>query len=238
MVTRNFLLASVTACAAAFGGCSRIASIAGPSTGGSLDVRSQTSQAFLTLPVTHAAYILPPGEGAGGTEPQSADVYLTDLPLERLRDSSDTLAGLSGSITHVHVFLIPSAGDTPIDPTACNISMRSVVLVSSNANESGAASGSEASVDNRVGVYAGGGFLLPSRAPGASTFSGSLLDASARLVNRSVGFADPLSPARVSGSFAAPQDPETATLLAARMRSLAARANLEPATVTTMDAAR
>lgn len=228
----------LAACAAALAGCSRIASIAGPSTGGSLDVRSQNTQAFLTLPVTHAAYILPPGEGAGGTEPQSVDVYLTDLPLERLRDSSDNLAGLSGSITHVHVFLIPSAGDTPIDPTACNISMRSVVLASNGPGESGAASASDAPGDTRLGVYAGGGFLLPSRAPGASTFSGSLLDASARLVQRSNGFADPLSPARVTGSFAAPQDPETATVLAARLRSLAARANLEPATATTMDTGR
>jgi hypothetical protein len=72
----------------------------------------------------------------------TADLYLTDLPMERLSAEDDTLAGLSGTIVHVSIFLVPTAGRTPIDVTAVNASIRQVVIA-----------------DGVVGVYSGGGFV-------------------------------------------------------------------------------
>ncbi|MFY7896021.1 MAG: hypothetical protein ACOVP8_07300, partial [Phycisphaerales bacterium] len=53
-----------------------------------------------------------------------ADIYLTDLPVGEL--AGKDLSQLSGTIIHVHVFTIPSAGDTPIATTATTSTVRVV----------------------------------------------------------------------------------------------------------------
>jgi hypothetical protein len=61
-----------------------------------------------------------------------------------------------------------------------------------------------------VGVYGGAGFALPKGDPGDDTLKVSLRDATVRLLEATDGFADPLSPARVTGAFSAEHDPKLA----------------------------
>lgn len=147
----------------------------------------------------------------------TADVYLSDLPLEvlmnpaltsRVKGSSPAIGAgnegeslgqlgtLSGTIIHLHVFLVPRAGKTPIDATACNVTIRQVVLAG-----------------DAAGMYAGGGFV-DVRALGGITLSGDIFGGTLRLAEASSTFADPLGPARITGAFTAQLD-EQASLAAA-----------------------
>jgi hypothetical protein len=136
-------------------------------------------------------------------DPNEADLFLTDLPPERLADPNDTLADAAGSLLHVHLFVIPAAGSTPMDPTACNVALRYVVL-------SGGA----------VGVYSGGGFLYPSGKTASANFGGSLAGGSLRLTRATPDFLDVLGPALLEGSLSAARDPRAAAALRARLESL------------------
>lgn len=209
---------------AAPGGCSRVASMVGPTTGGTLSVQSTLTGRGLSAPVVAAAYVpVPPPPGV--PDPDTADIYLSDLPQARLTDLNDDLSGLTGSITHIHLFLTPDAGRTPIDRTACNVAIRTIVLAC-------AAQTDDAAGRSVVGLYTGGGFVLPSRDPGDSTYAGRVLDLSLRLAAADPGFADPLSPASMTGSFSAPLDAAAGPLLAARFERLAQRAQANPVTTT------
>ncbi len=139
----------------------------------------------------------------------AAEIYLTDLPVARLSEPSDNLAGLSGSLVQVRMFLVPRAGSTPIQNTACNITMRHIVLSAAGAEEL-----------PLIGVYGGGGFLLPEGKPGDKSISGSLSEVTLRLLSASGGFADLLGPAAASGRFSAKQDAKLARVLAARAQRL------------------
>jgi hypothetical protein len=129
----------------------------------------------------------------------SAEIYLTDLPLQRLTDLDDTLGDVSGTIIHIVIFLQPRAGRTPIDNTACNASIRQIIL-----------SGPER------GVFGGGGFVVPSGL-GEATMSASVSGATLRLTGKTAGFVDALGPSRVAGSFTAVNDQEQTRLLAQRL---------------------
>lgn len=145
------------------------------------------------------------------TDNNTADIYFSDIPTERLLDSDDTLADAVGSIVHIHMFLTPVAGSTPIDATACNTTVRQIVLA-----------GPLGSARNRpaLGVYSGGGFLLPDDVPGARSFSGSLFDATLKLTHASPGFVDRLGASRMHGDFEARRADDLARALAARFSSL------------------
>jgi hypothetical protein len=138
------------------------------------------------------------------SDQNTVDVLLTDLPVERLLNPADPMADVSGSIVHVHLFLMPKAGRTPIDDTACNSTVRHMIVA-----------------QGALGLYGGGGFLFPNSDADGATFSATLEDASLRLIRRGPGFADRLGgPARASGAFTAQRDDALAKALQGRFGRL------------------
>ena len=184
----SLFLATLTSC---LGGCSPFTGIKLSSDtregGGSLELRPRTS-----------AYL--------SGDRNTADVYLTDLPAEALDPDAD-LKDVSGQIIHIHLFLTPKAGSTPIDSTACSASVRHVVIAG-----------------GRIGVYGGGGFLSPNTSPGDRVLTGHLADATLRLVSASPEFGDRLGPSKLDCAFRAPLDPRLANVLAARLDTILAKA--------------
>lgn len=100
---------------------------------------------------------------------------------------------MTGNILHIHMFLYPKAGRTPIDFTASNATITHVVLA-----------------DGAYGVYSGGGFLLPSGKTAGKAIKGRLEEATLRPVSATSGFADLLGWNHLSGSIAAGRDEERA----------------------------
>ncbi len=139
-----------------------------------------------------------------------ADVYLTDVSVSRLADPNDTLADVSGTLVHIHLFLVPLAGETPIASTACNAAVRQVVFAGAP-NDTRAA----------IGVYTGGGFISPfGDGPGGQTLGGVISDASLRLAHSSPGFADRLKSAQLTGTFSTRLDDEAGRAIADRLAQL------------------
>ncbi len=164
--------------------------------GGTLVATSATGDAMFTPGLGTAVY--------KRIDESAADVYLTDLPMERLADSRDALADVSGTIVHVHLFLVPTAGSTPVDSTACNAAAR--MMVFSN---------------GAVGIYSGGGFLFPTTVPGDGDYSGTIRNASLRLVHATTDFADKLGPTVLKGGVQAKRDEAAAAVIAGRLASVA-----------------
>jgi len=133
-----------------------------------------------------------------------ADLYLTDLPEELLRNGGD-LSTYKGIIIHVHSFLRPRAGKTPIDPDATTAVTRVFVLTG----------------DGNAGLYAGGGLFLTSDDPKAATFEGSLRGATLYLSRATAGFDDLLGPSRLAGLIAGKRDEVLAAQLATITQTLA-----------------
>jgi hypothetical protein len=79
-----------------------------------------------------------------------------------------------------------------------------------------------------VGIYGGGGFLLPDDTPGARLFSGDLFDATLKLTHATPGFVDKLGAARMSGEFEARRDDRLATGLGQRLDALMGAAEARP----------
>lgn len=132
----------------------------------------------------------------------TADFFLTDLPEEMWTPDAD-FRGVSASIVHVHSFLEPRAGRTPIAEGASNVTVRVLVLSR-----------------GRLGLYGGGGFLWRDGQPGDPTAGGELRGASMKLVRSTQGFQDLLGPCVLSGTFAARKDAEKAAKLEAIFQSL------------------
>lgn len=127
------------------------------------------------------------------TDQNTADVFLSDFAPEVIVDRLEGAPGAPGTVLHVHVFLAPKAGKTPIDFTASNSAITYVVF----AGES-------------MGVYGGGGFVLPSSRLGDAELAARMRRATLRLVEHGAGFADLLGNAEVSGDIAARRDDELA----------------------------
>lgn len=117
----------------------------------------------------------------------TADFYLSDLPAELLSDQA-RLATQSGSIIHIHLFITPKAGQTPLDPNACSVAIRQIVLSAGS-----------------VGVYAGGGFLNVAEV-GNPSIHGNIREATLRLAAASPTFDDRLGPCEMAVSFTARRD--------------------------------
>lgn len=130
----------------------------------------------------------------------TVDFYLSDLPAQAFADDAD-LSQFSGSLVHVHMFLAPRAGSTPIAFTASTATVRQVIFSA-----------------GQVGMYSGGGFLLPSGKAGDDVFGGTLRDASLRLTARSPGFVDRLGPADFASSLRVPRDVARARRMAMLMQ--------------------
>jgi hypothetical protein len=174
--------------------------------GGVLTVSAADGSKTFAPGLTTGAYI--------AADSDTADVYLSDLPPERFTNRADTLAGATGNIVHIHIFLVPDAGSTPIDDTACNFTVRHLVLSGGTP---------QAPV---LGLYAGGGFLIPSGTFGAiesfgsGRISGTVSAASQRLSRSTAGFIDLLGTARLSGSFNAQDDESLAKALSGKFEAL------------------
>ncbi len=111
---------------------------------------------------------------------------LTDTTLEALLDGTMQRA----QIVHIELLWLPRAGRTPMSADATNVSIRYIVIA-----------------DGEVGVYGGAGFAMPKGTIGSRRMSIDLRDASLKLLDRTDGFVDLLTPARVSGTVTAEYDP-------------------------------
>lgn len=131
----------------------------------------------------------------------TADIFLSDVAeteiVDRMRQGAE---GPPATITHVRLFLAPKAGKTPIDFTASNTTITHVVLSGQS-----------------MGVYGGGGFLLPEDTVGAELFSGRIRDASLRMLRCDDGFADMLGLAEMSGRVSARRDDTLADTISSRL---------------------
>jgi hypothetical protein len=117
---------------------------------------------------------------------------LTDLSDEELLDGSIR----NGQVLHLSLLWEPKPGATPMDSSATNVVVHYVILS-----------------NGELGIYEGGGFAVLSGSPRAGRVSLTMRDASIRLLEATEGFVDRLSPARMTGRFAASRDDERAHLI-------------------------
>lgn len=136
------------------------------------------------------------------SDANTVDVYFTDLPPELWRADAD-LSGASGTLVHLHMFLSPKAGKTPMASTASNLTIRYLICAR-----------------GALGLYAGGGFILNQTGTAEREFEARVSRGSVRLIRKSTSFRDALGPAELSGKIEATNDPPSAAVLAERMRQL------------------
>jgi len=172
--------------------------------GGSISMVSTTEATRLDASFRTAVYRY--------QDENTADLYFSDLTMEQLEAiasgrSRSEVAPEGGQILHIHLFLTPRAGRTPIEFTASNVTLTHIVLSA-----------------DAVGVYGGGGFLLPSRTfavePGRDRFGGDMRNATVRFLGSSDGFADQIGSGSLNGSLSARLDPQSASRIASLMSSL------------------
>lgn len=132
----------------------------------------------------------------------TATFIFSDLSLDDLRNGRFG----DGSVVCVDMAWRPKAGETPVDRTATNCTVRQVILTQSAA-----------------GVYDGAGFLAPSSRAGSDSFGGSISGATLRLAESSDGFQDLLGTAELSGSFTARRDDATVDQIAVRLNTEVSR---------------
>ncbi len=150
------------------------------------------------------------------SDANTADIYLSDLPIDTLAaEDPAALDSYAGSIIHIHYFLTPKAGRTPIDTRAANATIQHLVLVPNPNGGLGFA-----------GLYGGGGFLLPTKPPGRRSFSGSINAGSHAMLRAGPGFDDRLGRAIIAGSIDARLD-DGACAAIARNLSMLKRERLE-----------
>ncbi|MFG0327157.1 MAG: hypothetical protein ACF8SC_07845 [Phycisphaerales bacterium JB037] len=132
----------------------------------------------------------------------SAYLYLTDLSPADLRPGApvDTL---TGHIVRVHNFVRPRAGRTPIETTAFTASVTHAVFA-----------------QGQIGIYRGGGFFEPDRAPGGTRFGGTLNGGSLRIERATPGFVDRLGSATLQAQFQVRRDDASSALIQARLEEL------------------
>ena len=131
----------------------------------------------------------------------TADIYLTDLSADDL-DPGRSLAELDGRIVHLHLFIVPLAGSTPIEDSACSVTVRHIVLAR-----------------GKIGVYSGGGFLFPTRSTD-NEFSARMSGATLRLTAETPGFSDRLGACTLDTSFRARRDESMATRIGQRVNEI------------------
>lgn len=180
MTMRQWVLSMVGALTLlAMNGCGGgLGGLFGGGPAGDLRVRSLGDQPVaLSGRFTHAVY-------ANGDAVEWS-FLLSDTSVEEL--AAGTVD--HGRIVHVELLWIPRPGTTPIEVTATNASIRYVIIA-----------------DGEVGVYGGAGFARPRGNPGDERLTLTLRDASLRLLHRTDGFADLLTPAQLSGTVTAELD--------------------------------
>lgn len=160
-------------------------------------------------------------DGSGKVEPalrtvvyapqgdSGAHIYLTDLPREFLARGTD-LSGVTGHLVHINMFLMPKPGKTPIDAQASNASIRWILIA-----------------EGQIGIYSGGGFVLPAGKPGKNTFRARVRRATLKLDSYTDYFNDALGPTRLYASFRAPKDEAYTRLVDARFEEIVADLNTD-----------
>jgi hypothetical protein len=170
------------------------------SSGGTARLTSLESGSALTAELPTRVYT--------SLDADTADIYMTDLPPSVWNAGAD-VSDMSGVLLHVHMFLRPKAGHTPIEDTANTAVIRCMVLAK-----------------GEIGLYGGGGFFVNSGNPGGSTFGGSVRKSTLRLVGATAGFQDRLGPCSFAGSVSGKKDPKTAADIERAARALAAEMKL------------
>lgn len=140
-------------------------------------ISSGDDRVALPLELRTAVYRFEPGG--------NAVIVLSDLPAETIESGRIG----RGQILIIEMLWLPVAGVTPPASTATNATFRHFVIS-----------------DDQVGVYVGGGFVLPEHRAGARRVTASVRDASLQLGRASAGFADLLSPAQIFGKFSVQLD--------------------------------
>lgn len=136
------------------------------------------------------------------TDRNTGDFYLTNLPDSLWKAGADPSA-MEGVIVHVHMFMSPKAGRTPIATTANSCTVRVLVLS-----------------QGQLGMFGGGGYLTKSGTSGLPTLGASVADSSLRLMRATPGFSDALGPSVFTGSFTCPRDEAQARLMSRAIGSL------------------
>lgn len=120
-------------------------------------------------------------------------ILLSDVPIEQVVSGQV----INAQILHIELLWLPKAGETPMDSSATNASIRHIVIS-----------------NGQVGIYAGAGFALPDKDPaGNDSMTVTLRDASLALQESTTGFVDLLSPTRLTGTFTAKRDDKRARQL-------------------------
>lgn len=198
LLARSFhaqVLLTLAATLLCTGGCSLFRGSFG--SGGTARLESVQTAAKLEARLPTAAYV--------EADEYSADIYLTDLSPGDLLPEAD-LKGTWGQFIHVHLFIEPSAGDTPISRDACSAIVRHIVIS-----------------DGQLGLYGGGGFMQPGGKPGDSSLSGSLADATMKPITHTPGFVDRLGSSVFSGSVGGKRNPAEAERLSKGLQTLLLR---------------
>lgn len=164
--------------------------------GGTSALRLQSEQGTIEPVIRTAVY--------RRADANTADIYLSDIPPEAIVERlAAGRGGEAGTVIHLHIFLAPKAGRTPIDFTASNTTATCVILTG-----------------GPIGVYGGGGFLLPSARIGDGRFTGRIRDATLRLVESDAGFDDRLGLPWLSGTINARRDDPLASLISQHLTRL------------------
>jgi hypothetical protein len=118
---------------------------------------------------------------------------VSDVPYEQLRDGTPDTA----QVLYAALLWRPKPGQTPLDPTATNVSLEYIILSR-----------------GEMGVYGGGGFARPLGAPGDPELGIDIESSTLRLLRATPGFVNRLGNGRITGVLRAERQPA----LARRMR--------------------
>ena len=167
--------------------------LAGCGTHANLKLKSPLTGANLSPRLSTMAYTF--------SDENTVDIYLSDLSPDQLGvPFDDKAAGWpTGQMMHIHMFIRPSPGQTPIEPQSSNCTIRHMILA-----------------PGATGLYGGGGFLLPSSSAKSGTFGGLIAAGTLRLQAASDNFNDALGPTELRASFKVKENRELAATMARR----------------------
>jgi hypothetical protein len=165
-----------------------LASLLGGCTSGhsTIQLRSQTTKGAVLAPEWTEVV-------ARISDPNNIDIFMLDQPLDAYELAAATGAEQTMQACHIHIFLRPKAGRTPIQASACTATVRHLILVGDQAGE-----------------YGGAGFMTPLSGTTEKTIHASIVEGRARLVRATTGFADRLLDAEINGTISARHDPAAA----------------------------
>jgi len=200
ITTTTILLAAAFTTLAPLSGCNAIRG--GGGSGGSSTIISDANEKIFKASFQTKAYTF--------HDDNTADIYLTDLSDQDLTaffaPNADWSA-ISGTLVHIHLFLDPKPGKTPIESTAASASIRYGIIAG-----------------GEIGIYDGAGFMLTGSKPGKKSIGGTIRSAPLRLTRRTPKFIDLFEAAKIDIEFSAKLNDSTAPELHARLDAMAAKA--------------